>query len=344
VLSERKKADIRSITLQRVACVSRRQGRPRRGVAGWAPQARHALNAINRRGPDDFDAQFDADVISPPWLYGGLASWYERSMRLANFLNPYSYISLNGTGTMRGVTLELPSERVRELLPNGLELREQHVTKPGTHPVIVFFHDMFRAHMTIPSGLPNMTYHEHSLGVPYVDLAPSWFNPRRRGPFYFMPKLHLDNFFATLGGIIYWGYPKVMASVRVTDGEYVVTSSAGTTITSLRFRAVGDERPLSAFPHFEPIREMLNQPMISMLPIAQGPFFIAANFDKQWEVATMRPLETTMTVDECYSPGLEAGPYPSQGVSPGIDSTVLGSYELRAPWRLSLPYSPLFVY
>jgi hypothetical protein len=64
--------------------------------------------------------------------------------------NPLAAINLNGNGTMRGVTLALPTDRVRDFLPAGMDLGKQQVTPAGTHPVILFFHDMFRAQMSIP--------------------------------------------------------------------------------------------------------------------------------------------------------------------------------------------------
>ena len=64
--------------------------------------------------------------------------------------NPFNAINLSGEGAMRGVTLALPVERVRNMLPAGLELGAQNVTPEGTHPVILFFHDFFRAQRSIP--------------------------------------------------------------------------------------------------------------------------------------------------------------------------------------------------
>jgi hypothetical protein len=258
--------------------------------------------------------------------------------------NPFAAINLNGNGTMRGVTLALPTARVRDLLPAGLELGEQKVTPSGTHPVILFFHDMFRAQMSVPTLLPNMTYHEHSVGVPFAYLSSGSITPGVPGPYYFMPKLYLDNFWATIGGCLFWGFAKEMASVTVTARSYAVTSLAGQRLTSLAWKKPDQEEflPIAEYANFEPVRQMLTQPIISMVPAAMGPFFILSDFDKDWTVATLRPLETNLEVDLEYVPGYPGGRYPASGWSPGIDASVLGSYELRAPWRLSLPYPPLF--
>jgi hypothetical protein len=257
--------------------------------------------------------------------------------------NPFAAINLNGTGTMRGVTLALPTDRVLDLLPAGLELGEQQVTPAGTHPVILFFHDMFRAQMSIPTLLPNMTYHEHSVGVPFAYISKSGITPGVPGPYYFMPKLYLDNLWATLGGLFFWGFAKEMASVTVTADSYTVNSMTGQRLTSLTWKNLKKQafRPIAEVENFEPVRQMLTQPIISMLPAAMGPFFILSDFDKDWQTATVSPLETSLEVDIAYIPGYPCGRFPAAGFSPGIDRSVLGSYELRAPWRLSLPYPPL---
>jgi hypothetical protein len=86
---------------------------------------------------------------------------------------------------------------------------------------------------------------------------------------------------------------------------------------------------------------MIDQPLISLAPATIGPFFTVADFDKNWDVATVRPLKTTVDVDVEFLSGYPAGRYPRAGWSMGIDESVLGSFELRAPFRLSLPYPPL---
>ncbi len=257
--------------------------------------------------------------------------------------NPFNIINLNGDGTIRGMTIVLPVDRVRDFLPAGLELAEQDVTPKGTHPIIVHFNDMFRAQMSIPTLLPNMTYHEHIFAVPYVNISRGSITPGRPGPYFFMTKLFLDSFWATLGGLVFWGFAKEMASFQITGERYSITSLTGPRITSLEWKV--DEKhghkPVAEYPHFAPVREMLSQPVISMIPASMGPFFILSDFDKDWDVATVRPLRTALDVDVAYVPGYECGRYPDTGWSPGIDQSVLGSYEVRAPWRLSLPYPPL---
>ena len=68
---------------------------------------------------------------------------------------------------------------------------------------------------------------------------------------------------------------------------------------------------------------------------------MVADFDKQWDTATLRPLHTSVRAEAEFVPGFEPGSYPAAGVSEGIDATVLGSYELNANWVLGMPHVPV---
>ena len=134
---------------------------------------------------------------------------------------PYNAINLVGSGIMRVVTIALPREEVRSLLPHGLELGRQDLTGPDEHPVVFHFQEMIRAHMTIPNLLPNLTYHEQVIGVPFTHVSPGLSGPRS-GPFFYMPNLYLDDAIATMGGRFLWGFAKQMASARVTERSWAV--------------------------------------------------------------------------------------------------------------------------
>jgi hypothetical protein len=261
-----------------------------------------------------------------------------------NSPNPFAAINLNGDSIMRGVTLALPCDRVRDLLPTGLELGSQDVTPSGTHPVILSFNELFRAKMSFPTLLPSQTYHELTLGIPYSYLSRDSITPGHPGPYYFMPRLFLDNALFTIGGLLLWGFTKRMASFRVTAEHCAIDDCAGRRLTSLAWKTEADSvhRPIGDCPHFAPVRRMLDQPLISMVPASIGPFFVLSDFDKNWKVATVRPLQTVMEVDVEFVTGYPAGRYPTSDWSASIGESALGSYELHAPWRLSVAYPPLF--
>jgi hypothetical protein len=256
---------------------------------------------------------------------------------------PFGLINLGGYGHMRGVTLARPTDSVRNLLPAGLELGDQDVTPKGTHPIILLFNDMYRAELSFPNLLPSMTYHEHFIAIPFAFLSRTTLIPGYPGPYYYLVKGYLDSFFATIGGRFLWGLPKELTNLKVTANQYTVYNPCGRRLTSLAWNTHGENnfRPLAELPNFSPIREMLSRPIVSMMPAAVGPFFVTSDFHIQWEAATLRPLQTTVEVDVAFVPGYECGRYPASGRSPGIDRSVLGSYELQAPWKITTIYPPM---
>lgn len=236
---------------------------------------------------------------------------------------------------MRAVTLALPVATVRGLLPHGLSLGTQHVTGFGLHPVVVMFNEMLRVHLSFPSLMPSLSYRELSLGIPHCYVrAPA--HHADRGPYYYQPRLFLDDLLATVGGVGFWGFPKRMASFALDNESFSVISGRGTTITSLRFRAAGQPRPMHGCAHFQRIRELHDQPLVLRMPAGEGPWFVCANFFKRWGAGSVTPLETVTEVFESYVPGLPTGAFRAQG----LETTTLGSYEMRVPWRLSMPYAP----
>jgi hypothetical protein len=258
-----------------------------------------------------------------------------------NPFDPFNVMALRGQGHMRNITLALPTALVSDLLPMGLALGAQTMTPPGTHPVILGFHDMFKLHTTIPTLLPSLTYHEHSVGIPFCYVTLGSIGPTSPGPYYFMPTLLLDSALATLGGIVFWGYPKRLARVTVTGNKYAVAQSNGDPLVDVTWDITGPFLPAASYPNFAPQQAALSQPLLGLVPLSLGPFFVVADFPKDWTVATVRPLETVTEVYTDYVVGFGLARYPKSGKSKGIDASVVGSYELHAPWSMSAPYPPL---
>ncbi len=252
--------------------------------------------------------------------------------------SPYNDVRLIGDGVMRGATLVLPTQSVQDLLPHGLTLGPQTLTPPGTHPVVLFFHDLFRAHMSIPTLLPSMTYREQVVGIPFAHVTRAFTGPS--GPFFFMPRLWLDNFLATAGGLLWWGFAKKLARITVTADRYSVATESGHPLIALDFEQVGEPLPLSHFPHFEPLRELMDQPLVSQLPAAMGPLFACSDFAKNWRTARVRPLRTAVQIDTAFVTGLPCGRFPETDLHPGIDESPFGGYEIHTQWSQGLIYPP----
>lgn len=255
-------------------------------------------------------------------------------------LIPFNHINLIGEGIMRGVTVVLPTAEVQNLLPHGLELGEQRLTPSGTHPILLFFYDMLRVHMSVPTLLPSMSYREHLVGVPHAYVAPGPMGSARSGPFFFIPRLYLDNYLPTLGGVLFWGFAKQMANITITQDRYAVSGTSGESLISLDLKPTGDSRPITHYASFEPIYHILCQPLVTQVPLAVGPWFAASMFDKKWSTAELQPLSTVVRIHQAFVPGLPCGRFPAEGCAAGIDQSPLGSFVLKTRWRSSLIHPP----
>jgi hypothetical protein len=251
---------------------------------------------------------------------------------------PFGGIQLTGTALMRGVSLVLPTRAVMSILPHGMMLRPCPWTPHGTHPVILFFYDIFRAHMTVPTLLPNMTYHEQIVGVPFVDVCGTFPNLVPGGPFFFMPQLLLTNELAMLGGRMWWGFAKNLARIIVTHNRYEVYSLQDRPIVAIDFEPTTDYAPVCHYPYFEVIRPALDQPLVSQVPLGVGPYFVGSRFQRYWATASMRGISTITYIAQEFVPGLPTMRYPHQGRAAGINECPLGSYEFSTSWSQSLIY------
>ncbi|HEY1756704.1 MAG TPA: hypothetical protein VGG72_15120 [Bryobacteraceae bacterium] len=249
--------------------------------------------------------------------------------------NPFGFFNAGGNGIIRGVTLPIDKSLVLDFLPAGLELGEQNVTVAGKHPVLFLFSEMSNVRMSIPTLLSPLNYHEHRVCVPFTYISKDSVTPGTPGPYCFIPKVYLDSLWADLGSLLFWGSLKEMAHFAVSAQRYMVSSGPGHNLTSLTWRieAANGYLPVAGYPNFKLVRQMLSQPMIS-----SGPVFLIHDFDKAWDFALVRPLWTVLQPEAVYVQGCEVG----GSESAGIDSSPLGAYELRVPWRLSTPYPPLF--
>ncbi|MDI1442607.1 hypothetical protein [Polyangium sp. 6x1] len=259
------------------------------------------------------------------------------------------------------VTVVMPRDEVAWMLPDGLTLGPQDHTPPGTHPVLLSFNHRYGAHLTLPRMLlPGATYKEQIVGVPFVHSKRDLCGGRARGPFLFLPRLFASQLLPVIGGWLFWGFAKHHGSIRETTvdpettaggaeneearsegkprqvGTFRVFSSGsgGEPLVSLRYEVTGEFQPATQAPNHEAILDVLRQPLICCQPISRGPLFSCADHESDWERAQVRPLDTTMRIEDAFVPGLVVGTYRSRG----IDRSPLGSFELRAPFKLTLPH------
>ena len=258
-----------------------------------------------------------------------------------NTLDPFNLFHLAGSGEMRNVTLALPIDAVRRLLPVGLLLGPQNITPPWTHPVILGFHTMHNLHTSVPSLLPPYSYFEHSVGIPHCYVSDPMLAPGSAGPYYFMPKLLVDNAWVALGGRLFWGFNNQLAAIQTSENGFAICQANGSPIVSLWHKAVQEPRAPLSVPEFTPQGEAISQCLISLAPAGAGPLFLVAEFPKFWPQARLQPLETVVEIHSEYVPGLVPGRYPTDGRNYGIDQSIAGSYTLQAQFQVGCPCPPI---
>lgn len=247
-----------------------------------------------------------------------------------------------GNGITRCVALALPLRKVRALLPDGLELLEQNVTPPGTHPLVFLFHGFSECQFSFPTLFRSMNFHEQTAGIPFTRVRNSQGPYAGPGPYYFMPKLYLDDILVMLGGIYWWGFSKELASVHVSGNRYAVTSLTGHFLASLDWGLdnAAEFRAVTGYSDFEPMRAMMSQRLVSVYPPGVRPMYCLSDFDRRWHLARARPIDSVLEVAPDYMRGFDGGHFAMQDRRGG-EEVIVGSFELSAPWWLSPPYQAM---
>jgi hypothetical protein len=177
-----------------------------------------------------------------------------------------------GNGLTRGIALALPSSKVRNLLPAGLELGNQNVSPRGTHPLVFLCHDFSECQFSFPNPMRSMNFHEQTVGIPFTFIPEGACAPAARGPYYFMPKLYLDDLWVWMNGTYWWGFNKEIAIIDENSSRYTVTSTNGPRLLTLEWSIRGKRDHASiGYGGFAPVREILVKPSSALAPPPSDP-------------------------------------------------------------------------
>lgn len=258
-----------------------------------------------------------------------------RECRTVSLPFPLSRFHALGHATIRGVTLELPIQDVRRMLPQGLGLSE--CFGASTHPVMLFFSDMFDVRLSFPMA-PSLNYHEMLVGIPNTRLLDHGSFFPTQAPFFYVPVLYLDDMIGVLGGKLYWGLAKKFARALVYDFDYAIESIEGHRLASLHYLPQGESwSPVRERSDFEPLRQILSQPLITQVPFGHGPGFACTDYDKAWTQARVRPIRATVKTSSLAVRGLPTRRFPETGEMFGFSPEHhLGCFELDTPFQASL--------
>lgn len=221
------------------------------------------------------------------------------------------------------------------MLPPGLDLLPQRLTPQGTHPLVLQCHSFTDCQFSFPTMLPTMQFHEQTLGIPFVRIAAN-----NSGPYYFMPKLYLDDLWNHFIGRNFWGFDKELARVAVTSSSYKVASTSGRPLGSLQWTTSEEPaRPaIGGYEEFEPVRCMMSQTLLSFSPAAVGQVLTLTDFDRSWNLGTIRKLSAVLDIEASYCPRFSGAHCNTTNESAEVSEWPARAFELSAQWWLSYPY------
>jgi hypothetical protein len=178
------------------------------------------------------------------------------------------------------------------LLPAGLELLDQGSAPAGRHPLVLLLGEHSRVGL---AGLPwGLRYRELAIALPFV--RPRGGPP---GPFCHLPLLVLDRQLPTLLGRWLYGFAKRRATIRRAAGGFEIARPPdGAPLLQARYR------PLAAAPDLEPVRGLLEQPLISGGGRGRWRY---SRFDFGLTRARLEAVEAEITIHPDLLAGLPAG-------------------------------------
>ncbi len=250
-----------------------------------------------------------------------------------NDLPFFETLVLKGIYSAYWVVWPMPVNSVMSMLPPGLKLGRQHITSADTHPVLLGFGEHRHAGLTEFQFLfDDVTYLESSLSVPFVQFKEQQF----REDFIYVPRLYLNDFRATLGGNLFWGFNKELGNIH-PESEILQTYQVNShifdqPITALSFKVDGNYGSPSDFPHFSAVQAMMEQPFILKTVRGLGPY-VRAKYEWNFDQAKIQPIKATVNIFQPYVSGLIPGSYSTEG----IGQVELGAFKMENSWTLHLP-------
>src|SRR4051794_24746566 len=107
-----------------------------------------------------------------------------------------------------------------------------------------------------------------------------------------MPKLYLDDLFAVVGGITFWGFAKEMAAFRMIRNSYAVSRPTGHPLASFKWEAGQQSRRVLDVLELSLIFGGADPAACFDGPVSLGPFFVISKVRRDFERAGMpQPLE-----------------------------------------------------
>lgn len=249
---------------------------------------------------------------------------------------------VKGTFDATVFIVPLAKEKVQSILPKGLELAPQTSTSEDKHPVLVILGKQKRVRNVMGSStLPyEFNYTETVVAIPYTQVSKNRLRGvKYRGPYYFMPKIFLDNAVPQILGLPY-GYEKVQSAFALapkkvegkTYASYSI-SKGGKTFVSALSQAASEVGSPEDFANFAEVQQMLDQPIIGI----RKDGFTCSSFD--WNKDNNLQIQSITASLRVASPLVHGGIGPFDFSSKGIARAKLGAFNILSDWHMVGPFN-----
>lgn len=249
-----------------------------------------------------------------------------KTIRAQNSQWPWSSVFGMAQTTGASVVVPFPRDVVQKLLPSGLELDKQDITKSDEHPVILLF---ARQRDVRPNQLPfGMNYCEFICAVPWVrHTDPSL---QALPPLIVPTKLYLDSLPPILLGIYGYGFPKERAAMHVDMDTYIIRDAkTDEEIISCSFERTGPKTRAHALPFFDKVRDGYEMAMVTHNRLGQWQYSV---YDFSLGQAELEPLKMEIRISSD-----RFGLPPGIIKTPDISTSSLGAFFLTSDATISNP-------
>lgn len=233
------------------------------------------------------------------------------------------------------VSAELDAATVAQFLPPELELSAQQVSRPGAHPILIFFNQN-RLHASC-MGWPVFRYNELAFLIPYVNFK------GKTTAYAFTPILFVDSRLVAWAGEYAWKFNKLLAEFTITppiqrgwrwllDVDQVAfqVNQGQQGIASASCKSDGPPNMLNDLPNIGGLKAMLRLPGL----MGRDGKFSQVTVSMNFETAEVQPAQGVVDVAQ-----LDGFPLKNLHIPFGpLGATSFGGFRVNWDLTLSSPF------
>lgn len=227
------------------------------------------------------------------------------------------------------------SAALQAVLPQGMSLHPQTLTPSGTHPVAILCNQQMGVRASImPKLLAYRNYLEAIVAINCVQID------GHPGVFSYLPNLYLNNRWAQMSGVWWYGYNKRMGQLSMAQNAYRVADPAGAPIYSGRYSQRDFARPLTDFPSAARVQSLAEQVVVTQGKFSRWQF---SSFDFNLTSAYVAGVYAEIDIRNSGLANLPAGnltadPICTDSVDTNAKNALPGAFRIWTSWTLSNPF------